>query len=243
MSIVLDILVVIFVLLGALAGWKKGLIKSAVNLIGLIAVVIISYALKGSIANFLIDKMPFLNFAGTFEGLTSVNILIYNLIAFVVIFIVLYCILSVVLAVTGFIDTILKFTVIWILPSKIGGAIIGFLEAWVYVFLVLFILAQLSITASFVLDSTVGKFMLNHTPIVGTTLNKTTSAAKEIYDAVKNVKDDENKNVQDLNLTILQIEINQGLITKEKATELIETGKLELGNVMFGKGDNSWLNI
>ncbi len=234
MNIVVDILIVVFILLGALAGWKKGLIKSAVNLIGLVAIVIISYALKGSIASFLIDKMPFFNFGGSFEGLTSINILVYNLIAFIVIFVVLYCILSIIIAVTGFIDTLLKFTVIWVLPSKIGGAILGFLEAWVFVFLVVFSLAQLSFTSSLIFDSHVGPFMLEHTPIVGTVLSSSSNAVRDIYDEVKKVKDDENKTEVDLNLTVLQIEINNGLISKEDAQTLIDTGKLDLGNVIIG---------
>lgn len=234
MNIVVDVLVLVFVLLGAIAGWKKGLIKSAVNLIGLVAIVIISYALKGSIANLLIEKLPFFNYAGIFAGLTSINILIYNLIAFIVIFIVLYCLLSIIIAVTGFIDTLLKFTVIWVIPSKIGGAILGFLEAWVFVFLVVFTLAQLSLTSSFIFDSKVGMFMLNHTPIVGTVLSSSRNAIQDIYNEIEIVSTDENKTDEYLNLTILQIEINNGLITKEDAQTLIDTGKINIGNVIIG---------
>ena len=64
LSTVVDILIIVFLLLGTYAGWRKGLIKSLVNFIGLIAVVILSFYLKTFIANFLIDTMPFLNFAG-----------------------------------------------------------------------------------------------------------------------------------------------------------------------------------
>ena len=82
MKTVVDILIIVFLLLGTYAGWRKGLIKSLVNFVGLIAVVILSFYLKTFIANFLIDKMPFFNFAGL-NGLSSINILIYNVIAFV----------------------------------------------------------------------------------------------------------------------------------------------------------------
>lgn len=243
MNIVIDVLIVVFVLLGALAGWKKGLIKSAVNLLGLVAIVIISYALKGGIANFFIEKLPFFNFAGSFEGLTSINILIYNLIAFIIVFAVLYCILSIIIAVTGFIDTLLKLTVIWVLPSKIGGAIIGFLEAWVFVFLVVFSLSQFSLTTKYVMDTKLGNFMLEHTPIISNVLGNATNAVKDIYAAVEEAKGDETKTDKDINLTVLQYEINYNLISKEQAQTLIDIGKIDLGNVMIGEGKKLWLNI
>lgn len=243
MSIVVNIILLAFIALGTYAGFRRGLIKSLVNFIGLVAIIIISYSLKTSLANFLIDKMPFFNFSGTLEGLTSLNILIYNIIAFVVIFVVLYCILNIVIAVTGFIDTLLKFTVIWVIPSKIGGAIVGFLESWVFLFLVIFILGQFSITNNFIKDSSVANFLLDHTPVIGTFLGDAKGAAEEIYAGIEEYRNDETKTTNDLNLYILQIEINYGLVSKEKAAELMAIGKIGLEGVMFGAGENSWSNI
>ena len=243
MSIVVDIILIAFVVLGILAGLKLGLIKSLVSFIGLIAIVIISYDLRVKLAAFLIDTMPFFNFGGALEGLTALNILIYNVVAFIVIFVVLYCILNIVLALTGFIDTLLKFTVIWIIPSKIGGAIVGFLEAWIFLFLVAFVLAQFSFSANLIRDTYVGNFLLDHTPIIGNYLGGASKAAEEIYAGIEEYNNDETKTTHDLNLYILQVEINYGLISKEKATELMEIGKIGLDNVMFGKGDKEWLNI
>lgn len=233
MKTVVDIILIAFILLGTYAGVRKGLIKSLVSLIGLVAIVIISYTLRAPLANFLIDVLPLFNLGGTLEGLTSVTILIYNLLSFVVIFILLYCILNIILAVTGFIDTLLKFTVIWIIPSKIGGAIIGFLESWVFAYLVLFVLAQFSFTFGFIKDSSVGNFILDHTPIVGTYLGKASEAAERIYTEIEAASKDENVDVKSLNLKILQIEIDSGLITADKATELMATNKINLGNVII----------
>lgn len=243
MSLAVSIFLIGFLILGAVAGFRRGLIKSLVSFVGLVAIVIISYTLKTSLANFLIDKLPFFNFGGSLEGLTSLNILFYNIISFVVIFIILYCILNIVMAVTGFIDTLLKFTVIWIIPSKIGGAIIGFLETWVYLFLVVFVLSQFSITNAFVKDSSVANFILDNTPVIGTFLGDAKNAAQEIYEGIEKYKNDETKTTNDLDLYILGIEINYGLITTEKAEELMAIGKIGLENVMFGKGETPWLNI
>ena len=243
MSTIVDIILLAFIVLGTFAGAKKGLIKTAVGFVGLVAIVILSYTLKTYLANFLIDVMPFFQFSGAIEGLTSLNILIYNIISFVVIFILLYCILNIIIAVTGFIDTLLKFTVIWIIPSKIGGAILGFLESWIFIFLVVFVISQFSFANVAVRESKITDLVLNHTPIIGTYLGGATKASEEIYTGIQEFTKDSSKTQNDLNLYILQVEINYGLISKEKATELMEIGKIGLDNVMFGKGESGWLNI
>lgn len=242
MSIVVDIIIIIFILLGMYGGWRRGLIKSIVNLVGLIAVIIIAYSLRYSVAEFLIDNMPFFNYLG-FEGLTTINILVYNMLAFIVIFVLLYCALNIIIALTGFIDTLLKFTVIWILPSKIGGAIVGFLETWVFIFVLLFALQSFNMTANWIIDSKVSNVILNHTPVLGNYLYGATNAARDIYSNINGYDKNDKSKITDLNLYILQTEISYGLITKEKAQELIDIGKVSVGDVTFGKGEALWSNI
>jgi len=240
MSLVVDFIIIAFIILGILAGVKKGLIKSLVSIVGLVAVVILSYSLRIPLANFLIDNMPFFSFGGILEGLSSINILIYNVVAFILIFIVLYSVLNIILVLTGFIDTLLKFTVIWIIPSKIGGAIVGFLEAWIYLFLVAFIMLQFSFTADLIRDSKMANIILDNTPIIGTYLSGASEAAKEIYETIEECKEDKNIN---LDLRILTILIDNDILTKEKAQELMDIGKVEIENVTLARGNGLWLNI
>ena len=212
---------------------RRGLIKSLVSFIGLVAIVIISYTLRVPLAEFLIDTLPFFNFGGALEGLTALNILIYNILSFVFIFILLYCILNIIIALTGFIDTLLKFTVIWIIPSKIGGAIVGFLESWIFLFLAVFVFAQFSFSAGIIRDSHMAGIILNNTPVIGHYLGGASKAAEEIYEEIETYAKDDEKTTEDLNLKILQIEINYGLVSSEKATELMEIGKVGLKNVVI----------
>lgn len=242
MNSVVDIILIVFILLGLYAGQKKGVIKSLISFVGIVAVVILSYALRYRLVEFFIDKLPFFNFKGL-DGLTSINILIYNVIAFVIIFVLLYSILNIILNLTGFIDTLLKFTIIWEIPSKIGGAIIGFLEMWVFLYLVIMIASSFNVTAEYLKDSKVADIMINHTPIVGTYLRGIPKAASEIYDGIKMYTADNSKTQEEINLYILQLEINYGLITKQKAQELVDIDKVSVGDVMFGANDSIWLNI
>ncbi len=238
LSTFVDIFVIAFILIGLILGMKKGLIKSAVSFIGLLAIVILSYTFRYKIAEFLIDKMPFFEFSG-FEGLTSLNILLYNVIAFVVIFIVLYCVLNIIITVTGFIDTLLKFTVIWVIPSKIGGAIIGALEAIAFVFIILFVLASFNGTSSMIRGSKAANYVLEKTPIMGNFLYGISTGARDIYNDIEKMRND-NLETKDINKSIMQMEISYGLITCEKAQELVDTGKVDLGDVTFScpKGGN-----
>jgi uncharacterized membrane protein required for colicin V production len=243
MGIVFDIILIAFIIIGTISGIKKGLIKSLVGFVGLVAILILSYSLRIPLANFLIDKMPFFKFSGAIAGLTSLNILLYNVLAFIVIFIVLYCVLSIIMTITGFIDTLLKFTVIWIIPSKIGGAIVGFLESWVFIFIVMFVLSQFNLSTFLVSKSYVANFVLDHTPVIGSYMGGARKAAKDIYERVNLAVKDKNKTTKELNVEILGIEVSYKLITKEKANELMETGKLGIEDVLIGKGLKKWLNV
>ena len=154
-------------------------------------------------------------------------VLVYNVIAFVIVFVILYVVLNIVIAVTGFIDTLLKFTVIWVIPSKIGGAIVGFLETWIFLYLLCFVLASFNVTAPWMLDSKVGSFVLTHTPLIGKTMGNVTNSAKEIYELVEKYQDDDSKTTESLNQDILLLEYKYDLITLDKIKELIDTGKIE----------------
>ena len=228
MNMAINIILLVLLALGTYAGFKKGLIKGAVQLIGLVAIIIISYTLRYPLVEFLINKFPFFSF----NGYSTLTILLYNVVAFVLIFVLLYCLLNIILTLTGFIDTLLKFTIIWEIPSKIGGAIIGFLEMWVFLYLVIMIASSFNVTAEYLKDSKVADIMINHTPIVGTYLRGIPKAASEIYDGIKMYTADNSKTQEEINLYILQLEINYGLITKQKAQELVDIDKVSVGDVL-----------
>ena len=139
---ILDAIIILFLLSGAVLGFKKGAIKSLVTLLGTIIVVVVAYYLKNPVANIIFDYVPFLNFAGSWEGLSTLNILLYEAIAYVIVFVVLWTVLSLIIKLSGIIEKILNATIILGIPSKIIGAVLGFVEALVFGFLILFVLLQ-----------------------------------------------------------------------------------------------------
>ena len=132
---IIDVVIILMLLSGAVIGFKKGVIKSIVSLIGTIIVIVLSFYLKNPLSVFLYTFLPFFSFS-----ISAINILIYEAIAFLIVFSALLVILRIVIKISGLIELILKFTVILAIPSKILGAIFVFLEYYVFTFAVLFIL-------------------------------------------------------------------------------------------------------
>lgn len=232
LSLIIDILIVLFLALGGYYGWKAGVLKALVKFVGLIAIAIISFTLKGYLSTIFIKYLPFINLGGVFNELYSINIFVYNALAFLIIFILLYCVLNIILSITGFLNTLLKFTIVWILPSKILGAIVGVLEAWVFILLALFVLAQIPYTTSSIYASNIAPAMMKYTPLIGPFVEKTANSMEEIYVMVKDgIKEG---SIQDLDLQILVKALGSGIVTKDQLNELIDEGKIEYENVSFG---------
>ena len=79
--------IILIVLFYVFLGFKRGVIKTGVSLVGTVAILIVSYVLKDILANFLMEHLPFFNFGGVFDGITSINDIIYSNICNIILFI------------------------------------------------------------------------------------------------------------------------------------------------------------
>ena len=104
---IVDILIIVFILLGAFIGFRDGFTKALVNAVGVIVVVVIAYFLKNPLSELLMSFMPFFSFG----GITSLNIVLYEVLAFILVFSVLMIILKIVAVTTGIFEKFLKFTI------------------------------------------------------------------------------------------------------------------------------------
>jgi uncharacterized membrane protein required for colicin V production len=222
---IVDSILILFLLLGAVLGFKKGAIKSLVALIGTVVVVVVAYYLKNPVAELLLDYCPFLKFGGSWTGLVTLNILLYEAIAYLLVFVVLSSILSLLIKVSGILETILKMTIILGIPSKIIGAVLGFLEALVFSFIVLFVLLQFNATSKMVSDSTLARSIIDKTPIIGHMVNDTYKAIQDINKLQDKYKNDSNKDAY--NAEILTIMLKYEVVTPEVTQKLINNKKLD----------------
>ena len=105
---IVDALIVVLLILGIMGGLRRGLIKQAVLLVGLVAILVISFYLRGPISTYMYKHLPFFSFGGLFKGVSVLNILLYEVIAFLIVFSILYLVLRILLKISGIIESILK---------------------------------------------------------------------------------------------------------------------------------------
>ena len=222
---IIDIVIIIVLVFGFILGFLRGFTKELVNFLGLFVVLILSFILKNPISIFLYKNLPFLNFEGIFKDVTVLNILLYETIAFIFVFAVLFVIFKILLFGTKIFEKILKMTIILGIPSKILGGILGIVENWIYVFIVLYLLKLPMFDMNLINKSNMAGIVYNHTPVLNVVCDKTLSIVDEISKLKEEykTKNDSKK----FNQKVLNSMIEKGVITRENAQYLIDKKKIE----------------
>ena len=222
---IIDALILLFLLLGAVVGFKQGVLKKTVSFVGLLIIIFISFSLKNYVSVFLYENLPFFNFWGLLSGLEVLNIVLYELVAFLLVFAVLSLLLRIIISLTGLVEKVLKMTIILAIPSKILGMVVGFLEYYIIVFVVLFIVAQPIFHVNILNDSKYKDVILNKTPIISNYAKKTFKTYQETWDIIK--EHDQNNTI-DINTSILEIMLKNKVITVDNVSSLIDKDKLHI---------------
>ncbi len=224
---VVDVIIIALLILGGVAGFKAGVIKKLTDFIGMFVVIILAFYLKNYISVIMYENLPFFNFFGLINGIDTLNILLYEVIAFLVIFIALLFVLKVVLMLTGLVEKILKATVILSIPSKLLGIVVGVIEMYVYLFLILVIVSLPIFDSSFLKDSKMNNFILNNTPVLSGVSEKIIDIYGDVYNIIDNRK---NKTNEQLNEEILKVLIDKKVVTKESAKKLVDKNKIHIND-------------
>ena len=224
---VVDVIIIALLILGGVAGFKAGVIKKLTEFIGMFVVIILAFYLKNYISVIMYENLPFFNFFGLINGIDALNILLYEVIAFLVIFIALLFVLKVVLMLTGLVEKILKATVILSIPSKLLGIVVGVIEMYVYLFLILVIVSLPIFDSSFLKDSKMNNFILNNTPVLSGVSEEIIDIYGDVYNIIDNRK---NKTNEQLNEEILKVLIDKKVVTKESAKKLVDKNKIHIND-------------
>ena len=190
-------------------------------------IIILAFYLKNYISVIMYENLPFFNFFGLINGIDTLNILLYEVIAFLVIFIALLFVLKVVLMLTGLVEKILKATVILSIPSKLLGIVVGVIEMYVYLFLILVIVSLPIFDSSFLKDSKMNNFILNNTPVLSGVSKEIIDIYGDVYNIIDNRK---NKTNEQLNEEILKVLIDKKVVTKESAKKLVDRNKIHIND-------------
>ena len=225
---ILDVVIVLIILMGGIVGMKRGVIKQGVMTIGMLLVIILSFVLKNPVSALMYKNLPFISFGGLLENLTILNILLYEVIAFSLVFGILSAILMILIKISSIFEKILKFTIILAIPSKILGFILGVVEYYLVVFIILFVLSSPTFQTEkfdFINQSKLKPIILNNTLGLTDMLDGTL----DTFDEVNNLIKDKNKYSDEIfNCKALNIMIENKFLDEESAKYLDNKGKIKL---------------
>lgn len=221
---ILDILIIIFLSFGFLVGFKRGFTRELVSLLGIILITILAFIFKNPISVLMYKNLPFFKFNYLIKGATVINILLYEIIAFLLVFFILLIILKILIKVTNLFEKVLKATIILGIPSKILGGCIGFIKHYIIVFIILYVIS-LPIFSINIGKTYIGDFIVKNSLGLSNITNDTLKIFDEVSTLIDNYKDKDNKN--SFNQESLDLLIKYKAITKENAKELIENDKIK----------------
>lgn len=225
-----DAIILLIILLGGVIGFKEGVIKKLTSVVGLVIVIVLSFILKNKLSVIFYENLPFFNLWGAFKGIQVLNILFYEMLAFVIIASVLTIVYRLILGFTGIIEKVLKATVILSIPSKILGFIVGLIENYIWVYLILFILTLPVINLKEVYESKTAVFIMEKTPI----LSKYTNKTLDIYNDLYAIIDSEGaKTNEQVNEEAMDLMLKYEIITKDSARKLIDKNKVIVNDDSF----------
>ncbi len=223
---ILDIIIVLILIMCAIVGFKRGAIKEIVSLVGIILVFVISFSLKGVLGNLLCKFLPFFNFAGSIEGLTVLNILLYQLIAFLIIYSLLYSVYMIVVKLSGVVQKLVHMTVVLWLPSKVIGAIVAALTGYIVTFAILLVLLIPLKNSSLFAESSIANYIIYESPVLSSSAEGISSSINEVYHLGEDVSH-KRISVNEANLETMDILLKYDIVSPEVARDLVRLDKLD----------------
>ena len=227
---IVDAIIILIILLGGIIGFKEGVIKRLTSVVGLVLVVILSFVLKNHLSVFFYENLPFFDLWGVFKGIQVLNIVFYEMLAFLIIASVLMIVYRVVLGLTGLIEKILKFTVILSIPSKILGFVVGLIEYYIWIYLFLFILTLPVFNIKDIYESKTATFIITKTPILSKYTGKTIDIYNDLYSIIDNK---EGKSNTEINEEAMELMLKYEIITPQSAHKLVDRNKVNVDDDSF----------
>lgn len=223
---IIDIGIIVFILFGAIIGFKRGFTKELVKCLGFILVVVLAFIFKNKLSILFYENLPFFSI-GILKGASIINIIVYEFLAFAFLLIVLSLLLKVLLMATTIFEKILNATIILGIPSKIAGAIVGIIEYSMFIFIVLYIVSfPIFSVQKYVKKSEIATKLLNDTPLLSKFADKTLDVFNEFVQIKDNYEND-GIPANEFNRETIEIFLKYKVVTVESLEKLIEKDKIK----------------
>lgn len=223
---IIDVIVILLIAFCAYLGMKRGFVKSLVTLFGIIIVFILAYFMKNPLADWLCINLPFFNFTGSFKGATILNVIFYQLVAFIIMFSLLMVAYHVIVKVSGLVERILKMSFLLSVPTKIGGLIVGIFEGLLISLIGIIILSLPVLKFDLIENSAIRNYLYNVSPVIGNITGSMNTSIDEILELKEKFANDDNK--EQFNLSSLDILLKHSAMKVSLAEKLVYSGKLNI---------------
>ena len=227
---IVDAIIVLLILACGVAGFKRGVLKQTVSTVGFIIVVILAFYLKNPIAEFLSLHLPFFSFGGNLANVASLNIILYQLISFILVILVLETVLGILIRITGIIEKILKFTVILGIPSKILGFVVGVVEGFIITFILLFFLRQPGFNLKIFDGSKLTNPILNSTPVLSQVAGDFVDTFNDLYE-LGNDYYEQKLDANTLDMKSIDVMLEHKIITYNYVIKLVDAKKIKITGI------------
>lgn len=224
-----DIIVIVIIIFGGIVGFRRRFTSQFIHFCGFIVMLLAAFLFKNPVSAFLYKKLPFINLPGILSGVSVLNILIYEVLAFFVVFIGLYLIFLIILKVSHLIDNLFDENALFSVPSKLGGAFVGLIENYFVAFIVLYILSLPLFDLEIVRDSKLRVAILEKTPVLNLYVEGAVNVGREFWDVAEKYKD--GKHSEALNLEALDLLLKYKVTTVESVDVLVEQNKIQINNI------------
>lgn len=225
---IVDVALLLLILLCGISGFRKGFTKEVVSFLGFFIIIIVAFLFKNQISIFLYTHFPFINI-GIFKELAVYNILLYEVIAFFLVAGILLIIFRILLMITGIFEKLLSITIILGFPSKILGFIVGLIEGFVWVFILLYVLSLTLFNSVELNNSNFKNPILKNTPVLSEFTKDFTCALNEMTEFEQ--KNKEELDVEEFNYESVKIMLKYNIVTEKSIRTLNEKGKLSIENI------------
>lgn len=224
-----DIAIIVVLILGAVVGYRRGFTTQFLSLCGFVVIVVAAFLFKNPVSMYLYEHLPFFNFPGILSGISVINLLLYEAIAFFIVFIGLYLVFKVILMVSHIFEKFLSMTILLGLPSKILGAILGILENYLVAFIILYIISLPIFNINIIKDSRLRMTILEKTPVLNLYANSTVKVGSEFWVLAEKYKSGTDS--EQFNLETLNILLKYKVTSVDSVDRLVEKNKIQINNI------------
>lgn len=223
-SAIISIIVILVLVSDIIAGYKKGFLENSIKFLRTVISMIIAYLFKAPLSSYLYLNYPFFNLDGIFKGVSSINILIYEVIAFFVVFVIVSLILNIICNILKLEEKLLRLISIIGVPNKIMGGILGGLKSIIFLYFALSLFFIASNFFNIDRGESLGDYIVEF-PILKNTFGGIVDSFDQISDLAL-----EYEHIQDktqLNTDAIDILLKYDIISEDNLELLIKNGKVE----------------